>query len=45
MGAATFQPRVLAALAAALCTLFAASLLLTGMGGRETTGLASGANS
>lgn len=45
MGAATFQPRVLAALAAALCTLFAASLLLTGMGGREATGLASGANS
>lgn len=45
MGAATFQPRVLAALAAALCTLFAASLLLTGMGGREAAGLASGANS
>nr|WP_156134526.1 DUF4350 domain-containing protein [Methylobacterium sp. ZNC0032] len=41
----TFQPRVLAALAAALCTLFAASLLLTGMGGREAAGLASGANS
>lgn len=45
MGAATFQPRVLAALAAALCALFAASLLLTGMGGREAEGLASGANS
>lgn len=45
MGAATFQPRVLAALAAALCTLFAASLLLTGMGGREAAGLSSGANS
>jgi len=44
MGGTTFQPRVLAALAAALCALFAASLLLTGMGGRETTGLASGAN-
>lgn len=41
----TFQPRVLAALAAALCALFAASLLLTGMGGREAAGLASGANS
>jgi hypothetical protein len=45
MGAMTFQPRVLAALAAALCALFAASLLLTGMGGREAAGLASGANS
>ncbi|BCB19712.1 DUF4350 domain-containing protein [Bosea sp. ANAM02] len=45
MAAMTFQPRVLAALAAALCTLFAASLLLTGMGGREAAGLASGANS
>lgn len=45
MAGTTFQPRVLAALAAALCTLFAASLLLTGMGGREATGLASGANS
>jgi hypothetical protein len=44
MGAATFQPRVLAALAAALCALFAASLLLTGMGGREAAGLASGTN-
>lgn len=45
MEAKTFQPRVLAALAAALCALFAASLLLTGMGGREAAGLASGANS
>lgn len=45
MGSATFQPRVLAALAAALCALFAASLLLTGMGSREAAGLASGANS
>jgi hypothetical protein len=45
MGSMTFQPRVLAALAAALCALFAASLLLTGMGGREAAGLASGANS
>lgn len=45
MAGTTFQPRVLAALAAALCALFAASLLLTGMGGRETAGLASGANS
>jgi hypothetical protein len=45
MGAATFQPRVLAALAAALCTLFAASLLLTGAGGSAATGSAFGANS
>ncbi|TQI76876.1 hypothetical protein FHT98_4678 [Bosea sp. AK1] len=45
MGGMTFQPRVLAALAAALLALFAASLLLTGMGGREAGGLASGANS
>ncbi len=45
MGGITFQPRVLAALAAALFALFAASLLLTGMGGREAGGLASGANS
>ncbi|MGX1741748.1 DUF4350 domain-containing protein [Bosea sp. NPDC055353] len=41
----TFQPRILAALAAALLALFAASLLLTGMGGREAGGLTSGANS
>lgn len=45
MGGMTFQPRILAALAAALLALFAASLLLTGMGGREAGGLASGANS
>ncbi len=45
MGGITFQPRVLAALAAALFALFAASLLLTGMGGRKAGGLASGANS
>jgi hypothetical protein len=45
MGGTTFQPRILAALAAALCALFAASLLMTGLGGREAAGLASGANS
>lgn len=44
MTSSPFQPRVLATLAAALCTLFAASLLLTGLGGREATGLPSGAN-
>ena len=45
MSTATFQPRVLAALAAALCALFAASLLLTGAGGPGAVGNAFGANS
>ncbi|MGO4736610.1 hypothetical protein AB4099_08710 [Bosea sp. 2KB_26] len=45
MSTATFQPRVLAALAAALGALFAASLLLTGAGGLNTPGNAFGANS
>lgn len=45
MSAATFQPRVLAALAAALSALFAASLLLTGAGGLSAPGNAFGANS
>lgn len=45
MGTATFQPRVLAALAAALCALFAGSLLLTGAGGLSTSGNSFGANS
>jgi len=45
MGTAIFQPRVLAALAAALCALFAASLLLTGAGGPGAAGSAFGANS
>jgi hypothetical protein len=45
MSAATFQPRVLAALAAALAALFAASLLLSGAGGSGATGTAFGANS
>ncbi|QEL22360.1 hypothetical protein FQV39_07110 [Bosea sp. F3-2] len=45
MGSVTFQPRVLAALGAALCALFAASLLLTGAGGRSQTGAIFGANS
>lgn len=45
MSTATFQPRVLAALAAALCALFAASLLLAGAGGPGAVGNAFGANS
>lgn len=45
MRTSTFQPRVLAALAAALAALFAASLLLTGAGGLSGTGSAFGANS
>lgn len=45
MNTATFQPRVLAALAAALGALFAGSLLLTGAGGLSGTGSGFGANS
>ena len=40
-----FQPKVLAALAAGLVALFAASLLLTGAGGQKVTGNRIGANS
>jgi hypothetical protein len=43
-GQSPFQPRVLAALGAALVTLFAASLLLTGAGGNRVIGNPVGAN-
>jgi hypothetical protein len=44
-GQSPFQPRVLAALGAALAALFAASVLLTGAGGKRVTGDPVGANS
>lgn len=45
MSAPTFQPRIVAALAAAFCALLAASLLLTGAGERRATGNLAGSNS
>jgi hypothetical protein len=43
-GQSPFQPRVLAALGAALVALFAASMLPTGAGGNRVTGDPVGAN-